>query len=41
LTLLTEKLISPEPGSGQRARYRRSQGMYGCAARDLNPEPAD
>ena len=41
LILLTEKLTSPKPGGGQRARYRRSHGMYGCAARDLNPEPAD
>jgi hypothetical protein len=39
--LLTEKLTSPEPGTGQHARFRRSQGMYGCAARDSNPEPAD
>jgi hypothetical protein len=40
LTLLTEKLTRPEPDTGQRARLCRSQAMDGCAARDLNPEPA-
>ncbi len=40
LTLLTEELTRAEPGSGHMARFRSSQGMYGCAARDLNPEPA-
>ena len=40
LTLLTEKLTRPEPGSGQHTRFPRSQDMDGCAARDLNPEPA-
>jgi hypothetical protein len=27
-------------GSGPQTRFPSSQDMYGCAARDLNPEPA-
>jgi hypothetical protein len=34
------KVDQPRAGSGQHKRFRRSQGMHGCAARDLDPEPA-